>query len=111
VEIAATPEPPYYAAVITLRLTPEDVDGYFEMADVMYNAASVQDGFLGVEFVYNTEQRMGITSSYWRDAEAISRWKQEAEHLTAQRLGQERWYSAYHIRICRVERDYGWARP
>jgi heme-degrading monooxygenase HmoA len=81
------------------------------MADAMNDAASVQDGFLGMEWVYDAEQRVGITSSYWRDADSISHSKQEAEHLIAQRLGQERWYSAYHVRICRVERDYAWARP
>jgi len=61
-EIAATPDPPYYVAVITVRRT-EDDDGYFEMADAMHEAAAAQDGFLGMEWVYDAGQRVGITSS------------------------------------------------
>jgi heme-degrading monooxygenase HmoA len=105
--IASTPEPPYYAAVITVDRAESD-DGYFEMAEAMHELAQTQPGFLGLEWVYDAEQRVGITSSYWADADAIAAWKQNADHLVAQRLGQERWYRAYTVRIARVERDYRW---
>jgi heme-degrading monooxygenase HmoA len=105
--IAPTPVPPYYVAVITVERTTSD-DGYFEMADAMNDLARAQRGFLGLEWVYDAAQRAGITSSYWTDAEAIAEWKQNADHLLAQRLGQERWYRAYSVRIARVERDYRW---
>lgn len=105
--IAQTPVPPYYVAVITVERTASD-DGYFEMADVMYELAKAQPGFLGMEWVHDAGQRTGITSSYWTDPEAIAVWKQQADHLAAQRLGQERWYRAYSVRIARVERDYRW---
>jgi heme-degrading monooxygenase HmoA len=105
--IAQTPVPPYYVAVITVERTASD-DGYFEMADAMNDLAQAQPGFLGMEWVYDAAQRTGITSSYWADAEAIAAWKQNADHLLAQRLGQERWYRAYSVRIARVERDYRW---
>jgi heme-degrading monooxygenase HmoA len=108
VVIEATPDPPYYAAVITVERTESD-DGYFEMADAMYQLATTQPGFLGMEWVYDAGQRAGITSSYWTNADAIATWKKHAEHLVAQRLGQERWYRAYTVRIARVERDYTWS--
>jgi heme-degrading monooxygenase HmoA len=28
------------------------------------------------------------------------------DHLLAQQLGKEKWYSDYKTRICKVERDY-----
>jgi heme-degrading monooxygenase HmoA len=105
--IASTPEPPYYVAVITVERAESD-DGYFEMAEAMDELARTQPGFLGLEWVYDAEQRVGITSSYWTDAGAIAAWKQNADHLVAQRLGQKRWYRAYTVRIARVERDYRW---
>ena len=108
--IAHTPEPPYYLAVITVERTADD-DGYFEMAYAMFELATAQPGFLGMEWVYDAGQRTGITSSYWTDAEAITDWKQQADHLLAQRLGQQRWYRAYSVRIARVERDYRWPPP
>jgi heme-degrading monooxygenase HmoA len=108
VAIAATPDPPYYVATITVERTEAD-DGYVEMADAMYQLAAAQPGFLGMEWVYDAGRRTGITSSYWASADAIAAWKQHAEHLVAQRLGQERWYRAYKVRIARVERDYTWS--
>jgi hypothetical protein len=33
-----------------------------------------------------------------------------ADHVVAQRLGPEKWYEAYEIRICRVESEYGFTR-
>jgi heme-degrading monooxygenase HmoA len=105
--IAQTPATPYYVAVITVERTASD-DGYFEMADSMNELAKAQPGFLGMEWVYDAATRTGITSSYWADAEAIAAWKQHADHLLAQRLGQERWYRTYSVRIARVERDYRW---
>jgi heme-degrading monooxygenase HmoA len=108
VAIAMTPEPPYYAAVITSERSESD-DGYADMAGAMNELAKTQPGFLGMEWVYDPVQRAGITSSYWASDEAIAAWKQHADHLLAQRLGQERWYRAYAIRIARVERDYTWS--
>lgn len=108
VAIATTPEPPYYVAVITVERAESD-DGYVEMADAMHRLAKTQPGFLGMEWVYDAGQRAGITSSYWTSAEAIATWKQHADHLVAQRLGQQRWYRAYTVRIARVERDYTWS--
>jgi heme-degrading monooxygenase HmoA len=108
-DIARTPEPPYYVAVITVLRTDED-EGYFETADAMYELATKQRGFLGMEWAYDAGQRTGITASYWTDAEAIAEWKSHADHLVTQRMGRERWYDAYTVRIAKVERDYDWER-
>jgi len=101
--IAETPKPPYYAVVFTSILR-EGEDGYAEMANRMMELAAQQPGFLGVESV---RQDVGITVSYWSAPEAISQWKQHAEHLVAQEYGRSRWYADFRIRICKVERDYG----
>jgi len=34
-----------------------------------------------------------------------------ADHLAAQRLGRERWYRAFRLRIARVERAANWQAP
>lgn len=97
--------PPYYAVIFT-SLKSELDDGYGDMADKMLALAAEQDGFLHVDSVRD-ESGVGITVSYWRDLTAIARWKQQAEHLEAQRLGREKWYSHYNVRICKVEHEYG----
>lgn len=101
--IAETPTPPYYAVIFTSLRTDGD-NGYANMSDAMVELASTQPGFLGVE---SAREEIGITVSYWDSLESIAAWKKHAAHLTAQRLGRERWYESYKTRICRVERDYG----
>lgn len=101
--IAHTPKPPYYAVIFTSHRTEGD-NGYGQMANRMVELASKQPGFLGVE---SAREEVGITVSYWSDLESIKRWKANAEHLAAQKLGREQWYSTFKTRISKVERDYG----
>jgi heme-degrading monooxygenase HmoA len=107
--IAETPEPPYYVVVITTQRTPVD-DGYGDMAARMFELASRQPGYLGMESV-RAADGAGITSSYWADLDSIARWKAHVDHLVAQRTGQARWYESYQVRVGRIERDYRWSRP
>jgi heme-degrading monooxygenase HmoA len=102
-EIASTPKPPYYAVIFTSILTEGD-NGYGKMAVRMMELAAQQPGFLGVESV---RQDIGITVSYWSSLEAISHWKQNSEHLVAQKYGRSQWYADFRIRISKVEIDYG----
>ena len=101
--IANTPPPPYYAVIFTNLRTEFDAK-YAATADRMEVLAAQQPGYLGHESV---RDGLGITISYWESLEAIRDWKKNTEHLLAQQLGRDAWYSAYKTRICRVERDYG----
>ncbi|SEA25568.1 antibiotic biosynthesis monooxygenase family protein [Alkalimonas amylolytica] len=101
--IATTPKPPYYAVIFTSLRTEGD-HGYADMADKLIQLASEQPGFIGIE---SAREEVGITVSYWRDLESIKQWKANAEHLVAQKLGREQWYSSFKTRIAKVERDYG----
>lgn len=101
--IADTPAPPYYAVIFT-NLRADDDPAYDETARRMEELAATQDGYLGME---HAREGLGITVSYWRDLEAVARWKRHTEHLVAQRMGREQWYSAYRVRVARVERDHG----
>ena len=103
---AVTPQPPYYAVIFTSLRTPVDAKGYAVTADRMVELARHQPGFLGVESARGTDG-LGITVSYWSSEEAIRAWREQAEHQLAQAAGREKWYAAYQLRVCRVERAYG----
>ena len=105
--IAPTPQPPYYAVVFTSQRTPADAPGYEEMAERMVELAARQPGFLGVESTRGADG-VGITVSYWQSLDAIRAWREHAEHRIAQERGRSQWYSAYRLRICRVEGEYGY---
>lgn len=101
--IASTPAPPYYAVIFTSLRTAGD-NGYEAMSEKMVELAQQQPGYLGYE---SGRSETGITVSYWQSLEAIKNWKLNLDHLQAQKNGREQWYSHYKVRICRVERDYG----
>ena len=103
--LAQTPHPPYYAVVFTSLRTDVDDAGYAATSDEMAALASAQPGYLGVESARGASG-VGITVSYWASLEAIRAWKEHAQHRVAQRLGKEKWYRAYALRICKVERAY-----
>ncbi len=105
---ANTPEPPYYAVIFTAQLTGQHTEGdhgYGAMAERMMELALAQPGCHGAESTRDAEG-LGITVAYFRDEASIAAWREHAEHLVAQRLGRERWYSHYQLRIARVERAY-----
>jgi heme-degrading monooxygenase HmoA len=104
--IAKTPKPPYYAVIFTTRFT-DDKNGYEKMASRMEELAKEQDGFLGLETV---RKELGITVSFWKNLKAIKDWKNNLEHIEARKLGRSIWYKQFKLRICKVERDYGFKK-
>ena len=97
---------PYYAVIFTSLRTEGD-DGYEETAQRMLGLAQQQPGFLGYE---SAREETGITISYWENEQAIRNWKMNTEHVFAQQQGREKWYSNYKVRICKVEREYGFEK-
>lgn len=106
---ASTPSTPYVAVIFTSLRTDEDDAGYAAMADEMERLGAQQPGYLGLESARGADG-FGITVSYWRTVEDARAWKAVSEHLGAQKLGRERWYRAYRVRIAEVAREYGFAR-
>jgi heme-degrading monooxygenase HmoA len=101
---ANTPKPPYYAVIFTNQAN-DDTRGYGAMAQKMVDLAAEQPGSLGVESTRD-KTGLGITVSYWKDEAALLAWKANVEHLAAQKMGMERWYAHYELRVAKVERAY-----
>ncbi len=93
-------------AVIFTSLRTEGDQGYAQTSDEMAALAAAQPGYLGMDSARSPDG-LGITVSYWRDLASIRAWKAHADHLAAQRAGRERWYRTYRVRVCRIEREYG----
>ena len=79
-------------------------DGYEEMAIRMDALAAEQPGYLGLETARVVG--LGISVSYWNTEADAQAWKHVSEHLGAQKIGRERWYSSYSVRIATVTRQY-----
>ena len=100
--VISTPKPPYYAVIFTSVRTEGD-NGYADTAKTMLKLASQQSGFLGFE---TARQEIGISISYWESLDAITAWKNNLEHRQAQNKARN-WYQSFRVRVCRVEREYG----
>ena len=99
-------ELPYYAVIFTSKRTEID-ENYSEMATKLVELAQSQGGFLGIESARN---EIGITVSYWKTLEDIKNWKQNLDHLDAQKLGVSKWYENYTVRIALVEKEYSFEK-
>jgi heme-degrading monooxygenase HmoA len=106
---ADMPEPPYVAVIFTSQHTGDDAAGYGEMAERMMRLAAQQPGYIGIETAHD-RSGLGITVSYWATENDAVAWKAVTDHLGAQRLGRERWYSGYITRVAVVGRQYAYTR-
>ena len=96
-------ETPYYAVIFS-TIQSENTEGYIEVVQRMEILAKQQKGFLGIESAHS---EIGITVSYWQTLADISAWKNNIEHSTVRALGREKWCKKHQLRICKVERAYG----
>jgi heme-degrading monooxygenase HmoA len=71
----------------------------------MLKLAAQQPDYLGIDSARDASG-FGITVSYWRSEEGIIKWKQQIDHIGAQKMGQARWYEHYTVQISKVERVY-----
>ena len=93
---------PYFAVIFANQLRVDPGGLYEKTATRMVELAQQQPGFLGVESTRDTDG-FGITVSYWKDIQSIKDWRDQAEHKGAQKMGRERFYEAFSLRIARVE--------
>lgn len=102
---AVTPEPPYFAVIFTSQRNGNDAAGYAAMGEAMMERALKHPGCLGAESVRGADG-LGITVAYYVDEASIVAWREDLRHLAAQKLGIERWYEHYELRVAKVGRAY-----
>ena len=71
----------------------------------LYPRASEDDGFLGLEAFFDGGASIAV--SYWRDREAVERWRRDPRHAAAKARAKAEWFGATITRVARVEADYG----
>ncbi|MFE7275966.1 antibiotic biosynthesis monooxygenase family protein [Streptomyces sp. NPDC057623] len=98
-------EPPYYVAVFTAVRT-ENQNDFSETNARMEDLVQGVAGFLGMDHA-QTPGGLGITVSYFRDADALTAWRTNVEHRAAQERGRAEWYQSYTLHVAKVERSHG----
>jgi len=97
---------PYVAVIFTSTRSLEHGEEYAHWATRMSELVKAQPGFISEVSARDPETRFGITISYFKDEESVKRWKVVDEHQQAQKLGQEKFYSEYSVKVATVYREY-----
>jgi heme-degrading monooxygenase HmoA len=84
------------------------------MAEYLARAAALGallaqvDGFISVErFTSISDPSKLLSLSFWRDEEAVRRWREQERHRDAQAAGRAGVFEHYRLRVASVIRDYG----
>lgn len=81
---------------------------YFTMAMQLKADVEAADGFISVErFESVTRPGKFVSLSYWRDEEALTRWRAHGRHQIMQKAGRGGVFADYRLRVAGVIRDYG----
>ena len=83
-------------------------DDYLGIAGDLKPVLEAMDGFISVErFESLTEPGKILSLSFWRDEDAIARWRNLEVHRDAQAMGRSGMFADYRLRVVSVIRDYG----
>jgi heme-degrading monooxygenase HmoA len=83
-------------------------DEYLEIAASLRADLNSIDGFISVErFQSLTDPKKLLSLSFWRDEEAIRKWRNHSSHRKSQIQGRTGVFADYRLRIAAITRDYG----
>lgn len=81
---------------------------YLAIAAELRKELEKMDGFISIERFESLTNRGKILSlSFWRDEEAVKRWRNLPSHRAAQSAGRAGIFANYRLRVASVVRDYG----
>jgi len=96
------------AVIFEVTPAPGRREEYLDLAARLRPELEKIDGFISVErFASLTNENKLLSLSFWRDEEAVRRWRNLAGHREAQARGRSGVFADYRLRIASVVRDYG----
>lgn len=81
---------------------------YLAIATGLIEELRAVDGFISVERFQSLSNPGKLLSlSFWRDEDAVRRWRSLESHRRAQQAGRGGVFAGYRLRVAQVLRDYG----
>jgi heme-degrading monooxygenase HmoA len=95
------------AVIFELTAAPGRRQEYLDLAAGLADDVKAFDGFISIErFQSLTDPEKVVSISFWRDEDAVRRWRNVQKHREAQAKGRGGVFSSYRLRVCSVIRDY-----
>lgn len=96
------------AVIFEVEIAEGQKDAYLETAAALRPLLEEIEGFISIERFQSLSAPGKLLSlSFWRDEAAVQRWRQLAEHRSAQARGRAAVFADYRLRVAGVIRDYG----
>lgn len=90
--------------VFRSRLRPGIREEYVALADRMAAIAKTMPGYIShKDFFAEDGERCTIVE--FEHAEGLRAWRTNPEHLAAQKLARQKYYTEYHIQVCTLDRE------
>ena len=95
------------AVIFELTPAPGRKQEYLDLAAALKPELERTDGFVSIErFESISNPGHFVSLSFWRDEEAVRKWRNLAGHREAQAKGRGGIFSRYRLRVAQVLRDY-----
>ena len=96
------------AVIFEVTPAPGQRGAYLEAAAALKPLLAQIDGFVSIErFESLSAPDKLLSLSFWRDEEAVARWRQQEAHRSTQAAGRDHVFADYRLRVAAVVRDYG----
>ncbi|WP_343734129.1 antibiotic biosynthesis monooxygenase [Acidovorax sp.] len=96
------------AVIFEMTPAPGQRGAYLDAAAALKPLLAQIDGFVSIErFESLSEPGKLLSLSFWRDEEAVARWRQQEAHRSTQAAGRDHVFADYRLRVAAVVRDYG----
>ena len=87
--------------IFRTKLRPESADEYYALLIRMKELAASMPGFISHK-TFEAEDGERATIVEFESEEAQAAWRNHPEHAEVQRLGRERFYSEYDLKVCEL---------
>lgn len=96
------------AVIFEVQPHPDKKDAYLDTAAALRPLLEEIEGFVSIERFESLAQPGKLLSlSYWRDEQAVIRWRNIESHRTAQSMGRNGIFADYTLNVAQVIRRYG----
>ena len=80
---------------------------YMDLVGTLKADLDKADGFISLErFESITSKGKFVSLQFWRDEEAVRKWRNLQKHREAQKKGRAGIFASYRLRVAQVMRDY-----
>jgi len=96
------------AVIFEVTPAPGAMQAYLDLAAGLRAELDTIDGFVSIErFSSLADPNRILSLSFWRDEDAVARWRCREAHRVAQVRGRAGVFLDYRLRVAHVVRDYG----